>query len=326
MDWTSIAHKLGIKVDGVNLVPFRGAVSTGGVATTAGGTISKGRLVQMSGATVVQASLNSVTAYGVANNDVVSGEAVVPLSGCVKCISGGALKAGEYIKAAADGRVINFIDATQADKALLASVGDEFTSANQPANDGVDIVSTDANDVGTVTIIGTTTATDTVVVEVMTLNGTTRVTSTKTDWGFVLAVKSTDHLGTISIDDATGNAAITTLAAGTNSAGVHTVQLSTGGAAPTIDSDNAGTKTVGMQYTDVNGAIAYMAEALAGTTETAMPSAANDVQEVYLGHVIAADTVTVLTDGTQDTIIERSLGRCIETVTGGGVEVHCNIS
>jgi hypothetical protein len=88
-------------------------------------------------------------------------------------------------------------------------VGSAFT--NQPANDGIEVVSDSALDITqTVTIIGTTTGTDTVVVETVTLTGTTAVSTVKTNWGIVLAVKkSAVTAGTVTVREASANATIT---------------------------------------------------------------------------------------------------------------------
>lgn len=93
------------------------------------------------------------------------------------------------------------------------------TFTNQPSNDGVEIVSSAAGDTTqTVTIYGTTNGADQseTIIETVSLNGTTVVSTTKTDWGNVLAVKkSASTTGTITFREASGDLAITTLAPAT---------------------------------------------------------------------------------------------------------------
>lgn len=100
---------------------------------------------------------------------------------------------------------------------LLAWSG--FT--NQPTNDGVEIVSDSASDVGLCTIFGTTNATGAFAYETVTLTGASAVSTVKTDWGNIYGVflgdiygqNITAAVGTITIREASGNQTITTIAA-----------------------------------------------------------------------------------------------------------------
>ena len=93
---------------------------------------------------------------------------------------------------------------------------------HQPANDGVEIVSSSASDVCKCTIWGTTYGSNLVVSETVTLTGTDAVSLTKTNWGNIIGVMLADKngrymtaaVGTITIREASGNAAITTITAG----------------------------------------------------------------------------------------------------------------
>lgn len=88
--------------------------------------------------------------------------------------------------------------------------------ANQPNNDGLEVVSSNAGDTTqTLTCVGTTTGTGTAFFETVTLNGTTQVTFNKTDWGNIhLCVLSATALGTVTIREASANATIATISAG----------------------------------------------------------------------------------------------------------------
>ncbi|MCX8129777.1 MAG: hypothetical protein N3I35_06725 [Clostridia bacterium] len=104
---------------------------------------------------------------------------------------------------------------------------------NQPSNDGVEIVSSSANDTQKITIFGTTNGTSNVVYETVTLTGTTAVATTKTDWGNIYGaflgdiygLNSTPAVGTITIREASGDQAITTIAATKRSKGMVNLYL-----------------------------------------------------------------------------------------------------
>ncbi len=322
-DWQVITDKMGIAADTINTYPFRGASSSGGVNTTAGGAISQYRLVELSGSTVVEATEKTARMLGSAPADTASGEEILPQIGAFRCISAGKITAGERIRVAADGRVIGFLDPTAAATSLAVDDGVAFT--NQPTNDGVEILSDSASDVGTVTVIGFTTGGVVMVVETITLTGTTFVPTVKTDWGSVVAIKADAHVGTITVREASADAAIVTLATGTNSAGVVSVAESAYGAAPDVVGDGASTKVVAVKYLNAALADAYMAVALNGTTEAALPTAANYIYEMYVGDVAASTEVTLTTNATADTVYEEICGRALESVATTGLPIFCNL-
>lgn len=109
--------------------------------------------------------------------------------------------------------------------------GAAFT--NQPANDGVEVVSNNAGDTGKMTIWGTTHTTGALTYETITLNGTSVVSTTKTDWGNIYGVflgdiygkNTTVAVGTITVREASGDATITTVAAGKRSIGTQIFQI-----------------------------------------------------------------------------------------------------
>ena len=100
------------------------------------------------------------------------------------------------------------------DNTIALPAQSSFT--NQPANDGVEVISSSAADTTqTATVIGTTYGTINVVRETVSLNGVTQVATTKTDWGTIRAVRlSAACAGTVTVREASANATITTLAAG----------------------------------------------------------------------------------------------------------------
>ena len=100
---------------------------------------------------------------------------------------------------------------------LLAWSG--FT--NQPAGDGVEVVSDSASDTGKITIFGTTHVGGAFAYETVTLNGVTEVATTKTDWGNIYGAFLGDiegknikaAVGTITLREASTDQAITTIVA-----------------------------------------------------------------------------------------------------------------
>jgi len=104
---------------------------------------------------------------------------------------------------------------------------------NQPAGDGVEIVSDNTADTMVCTIFGTTHGTNAFTHEQINLNGTTVVSTTKPDWGniygVILAKPDGSQIkratGTITIREASGNQAITTITATNFHAGMMNLYL-----------------------------------------------------------------------------------------------------
>lgn len=104
---------------------------------------------------------------------------------------------------------------------------------NQPANDGVEVVSNNAGDTGKCTIFGTTHVGGAFAYETITLNGVTAVATTKVDWGNVYGIflgdiegkNITPAVGTITVREASADQTITTLAANAISKGMTAFNL-----------------------------------------------------------------------------------------------------
>lgn len=170
---------------------------------------------------------------------------------------------------------------------LDAVAGVAFT--NQPSNDGVEIVSSSSADTTqTITIIGTTTSTDTVVAEDVTLTGTTPVATNKTDWGQILAVKlDAEAAGTVTVREASGNLTIVALAAGTTSAGVVEVESGLATGFVSLVGSGATTKQIGLY-----DGTTYDSQALSGTTVVLSNSQLDGLTELYVGDLETSVTVT----------------------------------
>jgi hypothetical protein len=139
---------------------------------------------------------------------------------------------------------------------LLAWSG--FT--NQPTNDGVEVVSNSASDVGKCTIFGTTTGTGAFAYETITLNGVTAVATTKVNWGNVYGIFMGDiygqnispAVGTITIREASADQTITTLAASAISKGMVAFDLTGKSIILNVHSGNVWKRQAGV-VTTANG-------------------------------------------------------------------------
>jgi hypothetical protein len=180
---------------------------------------------------------------------------------------------------------------------VSAKAGGNF--ANQPAGDGIEVLSDDAADVGIgVTFYGTKTgATTTVTTETVSLNGLTFVPTVLQTWQNLLGVElSAACAGTITIREASANATIITIAAGTLSAGVETPSSTKGyDEVPRHDASAASTAPVGIIGTYYDGTALSGVDALNGTTEedhNAVPF--KTITKVLIGAVASTVNVTIL--------------------------------
>jgi hypothetical protein len=202
---------------------------------------------------------------------------------------------------------------------------------NQPNNDGIELVSDDAADVGrVVTIYGTITSTSIVRKEEITMDlsdGTTQAVSAYTDWGYILGaeVNAAHATAAITIRKADGNATITTIAAEATSIGVTAVDSSLQamhGLPAQAVASGASTKIVGIIGEDPNGTEIYDAITLAGTTAVngvwgmvkATKLLTGDVENsvtatVKIGNIGLGACEVVLASGT---IYDRGLGRRVQ--------------
>lgn len=275
----------------------------------AGAAIEPFRLVSVEAdGDVEQADADSLAVIGVyASNVAAVANQVVDEIGWGKTVVqvAGIVSPGDQLKAYDGGKAGRFVNSTYASSEIdTTAVGSAFT--NQPNNDAVEVVSASAADTTqTVTIIGTTTATDTVVVEEIALNGTTPVASAKLDWGVILAVKkSAATAGTVTVREASADQTITAgLTANVLSVGVTEVPAADQQAynrIPAINADGASTKQIGLQGTDSTGAVIYDSQALDGATVTPVNTAFNLVTEIYRGDLEGTRTATVTVAATVD--------------------------
>lgn len=217
------------------------------------------------------------------------------------------------------------------------AAGAAFT--NQPANDGIEIVSSAAADVSLdVTIVGTTQGTDTVVVETIATDasdGTTQAATVKTDWGVILAAwMPVAPTGTITIREASANGAITTLTPTILSRGVNSVasaQQAFGDAKAELVASGTSTKQIGIKGTDSDGTVIYDSQALTDTTKVLSNSRFQTVTEIYSGDLEATRTATVastnpllVTDSQAFTGLPIPLNFAGGTLPGSEIGVDCS--
>jgi hypothetical protein len=244
--------------------------------------------------------------------------------GFVPVKSASSFAIGDRLATRADGRVGK---AQTAQVSLLDAVaGDAFT--NQPANDGIEIVSSDNTDLTqTITLYGVITgALTTLVTEVITITGTTQAVSTHTDWATLLGARlSAACAGTITIREASANQTITTIAPASLTAGIHAgTSTQAYGLVPRRDGSGASTKTIGCKGIGIDGTTKYTAAAMDGTTEGDFGTTPyGTVIEWYLGGLEAGVNVNCLTNEASDA--SCYCGIAIQAATAAGQAVDAFI-
>lgn len=303
----------------------RGATSAphlqhGGPRAKVASTINPYRLVSLNtSGTLQQAAAGDLGVLGV--NDertIAAGVFMSPHRGATLGWSDDVLTPTQFFKAGDSGRVIGFLDASRAGATMLTT-GNGLAFTNQPANDGVEIVSSNAADTTqTITIIGTTNGANTVVVESKALNGTTVVSTTKTDWGVILAVKlSASCAGTVTVREASADQTITTLTTGVLTKGVESVLAANQQAynvKPTFVASGTTTKQIGLGGTDSTGAQIYDSAPANNTTAVTANVSFKRVTEVYTGDLESNRTVTLKTGAAEAQ--ELKLGMVTTATTG----------
>ena len=177
----------------------------------------------------------------------------------------------------------------------------------------------------TLTLYGSLNGAATVLVtEVLTLNGTTQVVSSHTNWGVLYAARlSAACAGTVTIREASGNAAITTITTGNLTAGIAAATSTQAyGLIPRHDGSGASTDGVVIVGTGLDGAALAVIDTMNGTTEEdhgTTPFAT--VSEFYVGAVASGVNVNVLTNEASDA--SAYCGIALQTTTVAGVPIDC---
>lgn len=300
---------LGISIESTIGVAVTAPKNYGAVDEIADGVIADKMLCQIDASgDLVVAGVDSVNIAGInCEGAAVAGTdpMILGVKGHMTGVADALIEGGAHLKSCSGGRVGRFITATLAgDTMQVAAAGSAFT--NQPANDGIEILSSAAGDTNiAVTIYGTTNGTDTLLKEEMTTDaadGTTFKASTKVDWGLILGVEAGAHAGTITVREASGDLEIVALPSGTNSAGVETITTETRAfnKAPTVVSDGATTKQVGIVGTSTAYAELLDSQALNGTSAVTMNSAFNGATKLLVGDLEAGNACTLAVGAADD--------------------------
>lgn len=266
--------------------------------------------------------LNSPSVVGVSGDaDVASGaEIQVTCAGIAQVQTAAVCAVGDPIITDASGYAIPLATSGTAGTVIKSgATGAAFT--NQPANDGLELVSSSTSDTTqTVTIWGTTHGGEVVVSETITCNGTSEVSTTKTDWGSILAVeKSAVTVGTLTIREASANATVITLAPSVLSAGkIATTTPYAYMTAPTVEASGASTAIVGLIGTTTAGAAALFGDTLSGTAAQTTGTACYTVTYVLTGAVAADRTVTVKSGAAADATTLNVVGVALTPAATSG--------
>ncbi len=231
------------------------------------------------------------------------------------------------IKSAYGGRVVNWFAGWLVSLTKYDQTGSEFT--NQPATDGVTIVSDAAGDVSIgVRIHGHTGGT--YAYEDMTTDaadGTTPVNSVKVDWDDIIAVEITSGTlaGTLTVKETSGGLSITTIAAAGTQSGVDAAadegESNLFGSLPQVVAGGASTAYVGVEgKLATTGAVTREVVQLNGTTNVALANRYATVDKLFLGDVAAATTVSLLTGASADDAALIA-GKAVAVATGLGQSV-----
>lgn len=289
-----------------------------------GSGIAAGRVCEHTSGEVKTGTEQNTAVMGITRNAIGTDDAGIVEWGYVPCLTASPVNAGDRIAPRASGYVGK---AQTAQVSLLdATAGGNF--ANQPANDGIEIVSSAAGDTTqTITLYGTLNGAATVLVtETLTLTGATQVVSSHTDWGALLAARlSAVTAGNVTIREASGNATIIAITAGNLTAGIAAATSSQAyGLIPRHDASGATTDPICVVGTGVDGAALTSIDTLNGATEEdhgTTPFAT--VTEIYLGALASTVNVNFLTNEASDA--SAYCGIALQTSAVGGAVVDCFI-
>lgn len=266
-----------------------------------GSGILAGQLCELTSGEVKTGTEQNTAFMGITRNAAAIDAPVTVEWGFVPVLTASSFAVGDRLAPRANGRVGK---AQTSQVSLLdATAGGNF--GNQPANDGVEVVSGSAADTTqTVTIYGVRNgALTTLVTDTITLTGTVAAASTITNWYTILAVRlSAACAGTVTIREASADATITTISAGSLTAGiVAPTSTQAYGLIPRRDGSGASTAAIGVKGIGIDGVSTYTVAAMDGTTEGDFGTKPfGSVTEFYLGAVASTVNVNILTNEASD--------------------------
>lgn len=286
----------------------------------AGATIGGRRLVIPSGSDVVVGTLEATDVLGVndkgASFDVTEG-LVVKVAGIGRVMAVEHCTFGRPLKCVGDGKAGMFIDSTLADSAIgdaTALAG--FSFGNQPANDKVDVVSNDSNDVGqVVTVYGLKNSGTVIESEEFTLAGTVEQTGS-TNFDTILAVViSASCDGSVEIHENSGGLEIITYLTGSLGSGYNVI---TDGWArhgiPDILASNTTTKELGIIGLSDDGSALSEQQTLSNTAEVALANSYRKITHVLTGDLETGRTCSLKVVDAEDSASAK-VGLALEAAT-----------
>jgi len=305
-------------------------------AADSGAGVTAGDLLEVTSGELKTATEQNAVFLGITRKTVAATGQVEAEHGFVPVKTASPIANLDLLGARGSGRVGSWM-AAQA-TLVAAEAGGNF--ANQPAGDGVTVVSAAAGDTvtvvsaaagdttQTVTIYGTITgALTTVTTETVTLTGTTDVDTDITTWVTILGVEiSAATAGNIEVSETSGGAAITTITAATLTAGIATMATTQAyGLIPRHDADGVSAVPVGLIGTAVDGTALTVVDDLNGTTEEDHGTTAfGSVTKVLIGAVASTVDANFLTNENADSA-GNEVGMAQEAATASGQVIDAYI-
>jgi hypothetical protein len=282
--------------------------------TDSGAGMSAGELAELTSNTIKTGTAQNAATLGVVPSTVAASAKSDVEYGAVNVKLGSTVSVMDELSPRENGRA--GLKMAAQTTIVTAETGGNF--GNQPAGDGVEIVSDNAGDVQICTIYGTITgALTTVTSETVTLTGTTFVPTDEVTWENILAIElGSAAVGTITIREASGDATITTISATGTDAGVATLATTDGfGLILRHDASAATTEPVGIVGTGTDGLALTSVDAMNGTTEEDHGTVSfATITKVFTGAVVNTADVTILSSATVDTNV---IGVALEAGTAG---------
>lgn len=290
--------------------------------TDSGSGIAAGRICELTSGTAKLGTEQNTATLGITRN-AIGASAVGDIEwGFVPAMAGSPVSKGDRIAPRASG----YVGKAQTGQVTLLNAAAGGSFANQPANDGIEVVSDAAGDTTqTITLYGLRNgALTTLVTETLTLTGTSVVSSAITNWYTLCAARlSAACAGTITIREASGNATIITISAASTTAGISASASSNGlGLVLRHDASAAGTEAIVAVGTGIDGAALSVVDTLNGTTEEDHGTTPfGTVTEFYIGAVPSTTNVTILTNEASDA--SAYCGIALQTTAVSGVPIDC---
>jgi hypothetical protein len=204
----------------------------------------------------------------------------------------------------------------------LATAAAGHAFGNQPQSDGLHVVSDTTGDTRQVTIYGTTTGTNMLSVETVTLPGTATpnniANTTKVNWGYILGVTVSEAHATaaITIQEASADQTVTTIAATTTQHGVASIAAESQNAYDmpvSVVASDTSVKTVGLIGLDCLNNTIYSAITLTNTTAVLGLQGFRKVTHVLVGDLESTRSATFSIGG-----LTYGAGGVTLTDLGGG--------